>query len=56
MYMRRGGKICNYFVKIVIDFYAHILHGLNKINEEKRIKKPPKKTKQKSADTRGPGL
>ena len=53
MYMRHGGKICNYFVKILIDFYAHILHGLMIINEEKRIKNPPKK-QNKSADTQGP--
>ena len=42
MCMRRGGKICNYFVKILIGFYAHILHGLMIINEEKRIKKEQK--------------
>ena len=51
--MRRGGKICNYFVKILIDFYAHILHGLTIINEEKKILKTPKK-QNKIADTRDP--
>ena len=53
MYTRHGGKICNYFVKILIDFYAHILHGLMIINEETRIKNPPKK-QNKSADTPRP--